>query len=215
MSEFAKSPVGVMQRVMAEEFRSIPPELLTPDTRLDHLFTAFNLREGDLVSHGRPILHLATHALDDMQYICVGAMRFAEEELPYSLQEDRKKLIKISVPGLMFPAHLPEDNWLKLRARYSTKASPAHSRIHLSKEMLFVHKDTESDIQTISFTSAALTEMGSYIDVREGISGCPAREAILRNSVALFIDAVFDPVQVQKPTPYSQNYPTTQSLNVQ
>jgi len=214
MSEFAKSPVGVMQRVMAEEFRSIPSELLTPDTRVDHLFAAFNLRGSDLVSHGRPMLRLATHALDDMQYICAGAMRFAEEELPYSSQEDRKKLVKISVPGLMFPAHLPENNWLMLRARYSTKAPQSHNRVHLSPEMLFVHKDTESDIQTISFSSAALTDMDSYIDVR-GTSGCPARGAILRNSVALFIDAVFDPVHVQKPTSYSQNYPTTQPLNVQ
>jgi len=188
--ELIRSPVAVIQRVLNHEFATIPQALSTPNDRINHLFDAVLSRHRDLASHGRTILGLAINALDDMQYLGAGAVAFAAGTRPEDSNSEHIDLVKRSIPKLVFPAKLSDGQWQDVRSRLSNPQTRPGERAHLDPDYLYLLQDPVTQIPYISFSSGALTDMDSRIDVSGG-RGCPAQGIIIERSFGLFIDSVY------------------------
>jgi hypothetical protein len=214
MSEIAQSTVGVMQRFLLDEFKSIPPELVTPISRVDHLAKSVLSSREMLLRLGEDFPNKTTHALDDLQFIAAGAMRYAKSALPDEPNEALISLVARSSPRLVFPTHLSDGRWQDIRKRYSEPGSSDYWRLHLSPELLFHMVDASTSNSVISYTSSALLDMDTFINP-SGVSGCPARGIVVQRSLSFFVEAVYGSTQDINTDIDVKNSPTNQLLGAQ
>jgi hypothetical protein len=188
--EAPKSIVGAIRHYTVQELDLLDQRLNTPIQRYRTLQKSLekhhhNFDNGEIVSD----VSLFANAVSDMWLISWSAFGLLEADniAKRELVDDPLETMMRSADDLSFPAFLPSKSWEDIKSTWVVRDKNLDARIPEKKFQL--RKDDSGD-QFIGFSSGALIDLDSYINVYE-YEKCPAKGIILNEVFEKFIDKIF------------------------